>query len=186
MGDLDREVQEALEALNNQPDKRDLADLIKRFLSNMLKTGLPPLQAAGIQPSALESYYKKAFQLYNAGQYQEALKIFRIMVMLCPTEHKFSFALGACLHRVEDYAQALGAYQTCSQSDPTDPLPYYHGADCLAKLGYHKAAKESLRIAIDNAKANPKYSALLDRASMALESMNKGSDFHPDLEKGAA
>ncbi|MDP1836485.1 MAG: SycD/LcrH family type III secretion system chaperone [Chlamydiales bacterium] len=174
MSDLNQQIQDALKALTEGGGNEKLVELLRKVGKNIIKGGLPPLQALGLPASALESYYKRAYQLYNSGQYQEAIKIFRVMTMLCPYEHKYVFALAACHHRAGEYVTALAAYQTSTQSDPTDPLPYYHAADCMINLGYVHAARESLKIAIENTKSNPRYDAIRDRASMALNKLESG------------
>ncbi len=174
MGDIREEVQSALGKLGSSPQMDNVRAFIGRLMKNAATTGLPPLEAMGLKPAVIEGYYKKAFQLYKSGKYNEAKKLLRVMVMLCPTEHKFCFALAACYHRNGDLGQALAGYQSTSISDPTDPLPYYHAADCLTKMGLSAAAAESLKIAIHNCGSNPTFAVIKDRATMALKKMQAG------------
>ena len=87
------EVEEALAKLQNGPDGDALYQFFGRLIGNCGNTGLPPLGAMGFTAASLECYYDEAFRMYNSGQYENATKIFLVMTILAPTEHKFTFAL---------------------------------------------------------------------------------------------
>ncbi len=172
---IQQQVQDAEAKLASSAEIKTISDFVTRVMLNSMNTGLSALECLGLTPSSLEGYYKKSYQLYAAGKFSEAKKILIMLVMLCPIEHKWAFALAACHHRSGEYKLALASYQQASIGDPTDPLPYYHAADCLLKLKMEAAAAEALRIAIKNCGSDLNYAAVKDRASLALKKMRVSS-----------
>ena len=76
-----------------------------------------------------------------------------------------------------DYKQALACYYASTISDPTDPLPYYHAADCLLKLGLVPAACESLRTAMELCGKQEQYRVIRDRSEIELKNVQTGGSY---------
>lgn len=173
MGRLEDDIKGARAKLNADPAIEDFAEFARKFVKNILHGGMRPIEALGLKPATLEKYYAAAVKQYQSGQFEGAIKVLRVICTLCPSEFKFAFALAACNHRAQKWAEAVAGYQAASLADPTDPLPYYHTADCMVKLGYNAAAAESLRIAIENCTAGQAHAAIKDRAVLALKSLEQ-------------
>ncbi len=173
MGKLDDQVKEAMAKLENDPAIESFAEMIRQIFYNVSHKGMRPLEAMGLKPESLERLYNNALKQYQAGQFVEAAKALRVFTLLCPTEFKFVFALAACNHRAQDYAAALAGYHAATIANPLEPLPYYHAADCLAKLGFPDAAAESLRIAIKNCTESEQHAMIREHANLALKNLQQ-------------
>src|SRR5262245_6805048 len=103
----DEAVKQAGEALKQtEKSLEDLADKI-------LRQGMLPKDAIGLDDVAMEGIYAQAYRLYNTGKYLEASQLFRILTMLNTTEPKYTLGLAACFHMVKEYKNAAQTYTMC-------------------------------------------------------------------------
>lgn len=138
-----------------------------------LKQGVLPKDAMKVSPAYLEKMYAQAFTLYNTGKYEEALHIFRMLVMFNGLEPKYMMGLAACLHLMKDYPKAIETYTLCSLLDPTNPMPHYHSSDCFLQMKDSLSAMLSLELTIDSCKERPEYAKIKERAWLSLESLKR-------------
>lgn len=130
-----------------------------------------PKDAVGISDEMLEGMYGYAYRLYTTGKYTEAVKLFRLMVMLNPIQEKFMMGLAASFHMLKDYQNAATTYTLCSVLDPEDPFPYYHISDCLMELNLPKRAMEALEKCVALTNDNQKFVTIHARAQIALDNL---------------
>lgn len=145
---------------------------LKKFASDITE-GKSPKEAMGLSNEYVEGMYSFAYRLYTMGKYDQALQIFRLLVMLNPLEPRYLLGLAACYHMLKDYDNASSCYMLCSILDPTDPLPYYHVSDCFIQLEDLEMAYDSLNLCIEHAKNKTDYKKIQDRAEVSLEVLKK-------------
>jgi type III secretion system low calcium response chaperone LcrH/SycD len=155
-------------------------DLMKRFESSftdfvekILKKKMLPKDAAGLSNNAVEGLYAQAYRLYNTGKYIEAVHLFRMLIMLNPTESKYVLGMAACFHMLKEYKNAIHTYTMCSLLDPDTPIPYYHSSDCFIQMKDYLSAMFCLELAIQKAGDKPQFAKVKERALMSLESIKK-------------
>lgn len=136
--------------------------------NKMLKEGLSPKDALEVNPQMLENVYAQAYRLYNTGKYEEAVHLFRILVMLNAMEPKYLLGLAASFHLLKDYQNAIHSYTLCSTLDPQSPLPYYHSADCFLQMKDSLSAMICLEMAIKQAGDQSEYAKLKERALLSV------------------
>jgi len=127
----------------------------------------------GVSDAMMEALYGQAYNLYNTGNYKEAEKLFRTLMMMSAPEPRFTFGLGACLHMMKRYKDASKVYTMLALTDPNNPVPYYHAADCFIHQKDPLSTLMSLNMAIKYAGERPEYRVIRDRALLMREGISK-------------
>src|SRR5262249_55436431 len=78
----------------------DIEDAAIELLRGVIPLKLRPTD------QQIEKYYEKAYNLYKAGRYKEALPFFHILTMVNAKHPKYHMALGACYHMLKEYKTA--------------------------------------------------------------------------------
>lgn len=154
-----------------QEVKKDAKKDYDEMAANILKKGVLPSEALGMDEQMLEGIYGQAYRLYNTGKYAESGQIFRLLIMINSLEPKYSMGLAACFHMLKEYKNAIDTYNLTSIIDPENPIPQYHISDCYIKLGDKVSAIIALKLAIKRASNKPEYQTLIDRSKMTIESL---------------
>ena len=142
-------------------------------VGNAIKERVTPQKLLGVSEAMMEGVYSQAYNLYNSGNYAEAEKLFRVLIMISAWEPKFSFGLAACMHMLKNYKSATETYAMLMAIDPENPVPYYHTADCCINLKDSVAALIMLNMAIKKAGDKPEYRLLRERASLMKSGIEK-------------
>lgn len=158
------------------PEAQEIKRLTEAYddmMGKMLKGGLSPKDALEVNPQTLENVYAQAYRLYNTGKYDEALQLFRILVVLNAMEPKYILGLAASFHLLKEYQNAIQSYTLCSTLDPKSPLPSYHSADCFIQMKDDLSAMVCLEMAIERAGNQPEYAKIKERALLSLAHLKK-------------
>lgn len=139
----------------------------------VMKKGANPKEMLGINDQMIEGMYGQAYRLYNTGKYKDACDLFRLLIMLNPTEQKYALGMAASYHMMKEYGEAAHLYTVCAMLDPTSPVPHYHASDCYLQLGDKISALITLEMAIKRSEGRPEFQQLQDRASLTVESLRK-------------
>ncbi len=151
-------------------------------LHKIMDEGIPPADAMEIPPDLLNAIYGFAYRIYNSGNYLMASVMFALLVSLKPGVIKFHMGLGASFHLLKEYGKATECYLTCYIADLSNPLPFYHIADCCLKEGSNEAARTSLDFAIAIASADRKYDKLKERAEMMKSHLEQAQESELQIE----
>lgn len=173
MASQDDLIKQACENINGEVSPQ-IQQALEGVMKNIFNRGMVPREALGLSASAVENIYGHAYRLYNAGQYNEAQHLFRLLVMLDPSESKFLLGSAACFHMQKDYTTAATTYALVGVVDAETPIPHYHAADCYLKLGLVGAAGAELKKTIDCCGEKPPYAMIRDRAQMMLDRIESG------------
>jgi type III secretion system low calcium response chaperone LcrH/SycD len=93
------------------------------------------------------SFYVHAYALYEAGEFQKAADVFRVLSMRYPLEPYFWFGLASCHQEQRNFKDALNAWAMNSLLDSENPYPHFHAAQCAYAFG----AKHDASLAIQEA-----------------------------------
>ncbi|MEM1282654.1 MAG: SycD/LcrH family type III secretion system chaperone [Chlamydiota bacterium] len=172
---MKREQEQVSKSAEEVADKisDDVSEKFEEAAENVVKKGILPKDAMGMDDQMLEGIYGQAYRLYNTGKYEEAGQIFRLLIMVNSMEPKYTMGLSACFHMLKEYKMAIEGYTLCSIIDPDNPIPQYHSADCYMNTGDEVSAVIALKMAIKRAGKRPEFSTLVDRAKLMLESLKK-------------
>lgn len=166
------QVNKAAEQLAKQ-FKEEVHEDFGKMAGGILKEGLIAKDALGLTDEMMEGIYGQAYRLYNTGKYQEATQLFRLLILVNPTEAKYSMGLAACFHMLKEYRNAVDAYTICSVIDPANPMPQYHASDCYIQMKDEFSAIVALELAVKRAGDQPQYQTLVDRAKMTIDNLKQ-------------
>ena len=126
----------------------DTSEALKeRFVaaaSSMMK-GEPLKIEKGIDDAQLNAVYSLAFSYYSTGRYDEALKLFKFLVMFDHLNQKFWIGLGSTQQVLKHYDEAIAAYAQASILDLENPKPMYYAAICHIAKGDKVGAASAVR-----------------------------------------
>lgn len=170
---MDKQILKIYREMFGKTESADVNKSVEKIIEEVFTKGTLPFVATGISDEMLEGMYTFATNLYNAGKYDQAVKIFKLITSLNSSKEKFIMGYAACLHVLKDYPNAASAYTLCSLLEPNDPLPYYHISDCLMELKLPKKAKEALEKCIELIEDDPKFTHIYARAKATLQKIEK-------------
>lgn len=167
-------VDEAIEKIGAQGEEAEkLKEKLKQITEDIYENGKAPYEAMGMNKDMVEGLYSFGYRMYNTGKYDEAIQLFRLLIMLDPTNPKFVLGLAACFHMKKDYENAASSYVLCSMIDMTDPIPSYHASDCYINLGKNDLAADALKLCLQRIGNRGEFDAIKDRAQITLDMLEE-------------
>ncbi len=175
------------EALKQDPELRKL------MVEMMKESGEPQAEAAvdamwqaiaggariadvlGISKETLEAGYAYGYNLYSAGNFQDAAVMFRGLCIYDPDDPRYWMGLGGCLQACGNYDKAIDVYGMAGVAGAMqDPAPFYHGGICCLKKGDAEGARVSLETALTLGKeSNPAHKACHEKIRGLLASLKE-------------
>jgi len=167
----DREqVKKAVETIGDHIQKKEKNEKnVTQLADDFFKNGHMPKDVLNLSDQQVEGLYAQAYNFYQTGRYQDAIQIFRLLIMLNASETKYILGLAACLHMMKDYKNAIDTYTMCSVLDPETPIPYYHMSDCFLCMKDPYSAIVALEMALKRAGNKPEYQMLKDRSEITMK-----------------
>lgn len=99
----------------------------------------------GLDSDKLEVMYAFAYNLYSSGQYADAEKIFRALVVYDGSVVKYWIGLAACRENQKAFREAAELYAMgATMSGLEDPEPMYYSALCRLKADQKENAIAAL------------------------------------------
>jgi type III secretion system low calcium response chaperone LcrH/SycD len=138
-----------------------------QLLGELLQGGTTLGDLADMQPEHYEAMYTTAHQLYSAGRYEDAEKLFTFLCIRNPREQRFVFGLGACQQVQGKWQDALTLYACLVPRDIENPVPPFHICECLVGLGQVAEAVDVLQDLVHRM-PKPEHAELKKRASAML------------------
>lgn len=126
----------------------------------------------GLGPEELEALYAVGYNLYTAGKYADAMRMFSVLCLLAPMEYRYIFGTASCFQMVGEYLMASIYFQLAGGLNPDDPAPMMHTAECLLSLKDKDGARFALEQALQRAGDNRQHGALRQKAEVLLENLN--------------
>jgi type III secretion system low calcium response chaperone LcrH/SycD len=102
---------------------------------------LPPKEALGLPENMLEHIYTVAYDLFSAGDHENASAYFDYLTALDPENAKYILGWASTRHHMSDYLQALMGYAYALHLDESNPLPAYFIADCWLQMNQVENAR---------------------------------------------
>jgi secretion system chaperone SscA len=156
-------------------------DLLEKFTAN----GRTFRDFTQLTPESMEVIYMVAYNHYNAGKYDEAEKIFRLLAMLNHFERKYWKGLGAAREAQKKYEEALQAYGYLGITDVHDPYPPFQAAKCFVALAKPAEAEAALRAVVFNTTEKPEHAQLHQQAKALLDLVEKARREQTSKANGA-
>ena len=164
--DLLRDVETHLSKDGSSPN--DVQKFVSAIFRHVSKdTGIPAKEALGISSKDIEVLYAITNTLYENGKYDEAQKMFRLLIMIDHFEFKFLFGLAACYQAMEKYFIAATTYEMASTLDLKYPWTHFHAAECYMKLKDPVSACVCLGMVVEIVGDRQEFADLKERCSLA-------------------
>ena len=125
-------------------------------------------QVRGITEQECEGLYQFGHGFYSQGRYQEAFRIFALLVTYDHLEPRYLMALAASAQMLGRYRDALQHYSTATLLMIDNPTPLLYSAECCIALRETEGAVESLRLALEICDDDPEHAAVRTRAEALL------------------
>ncbi len=141
--DEEKIIDQQVEKMGNKcaPEEKDQ---FRQILGDVVTKGLSIMEAIKFPPGLVELIFSYANDLYSAGKYEDANKLYYFVVQLNPKDPRFPFAYAASFHKLKKFNEAAGFYLISGNSNPEDPLPWFHCADCYIQMHELDVAKVML------------------------------------------
>ena len=125
----------------------------------------------GFDENSLEAVYHFAYTMYEGGQLDKAITLFKFLCFQDHLSPKFFLGLAACQQMQKDYKAAIHSYSYAAVLDVSNPNAPLQAANChLALLQYEQAAS-GYYAAQHLAKGKPEYADLAAFAKVREEAM---------------
>lgn len=170
MQEMEAELQEAMKAFAAD------AGVSEEALGDMrdaMAKGATLSDVLSISAETMESGYALAYNLYTAGNYQDAETMFRGLCLYDGNDSRYWMGLAGCLQAREEYALAIETYGMAGMAAAMqDPVPFYHGGLCYLKMGDAENAAASFQAALGLGNdANPEHKICHERVEALIASM---------------
>ena len=117
----------------------------------------------------MEAIYSVAFNLYQGGKFDEALKVFQFLCFYDHFNKKYYLGMGACQQMLKDYESAIEIFTYAAVLDGDDPRAMMYIGDCHMGQGDKEKARQSYEMAIEWAGESAEYAEDKARAEALMQ-----------------
>ncbi len=98
----------------------------------------------GISQRSLNTTYAIAYQKYQTGLYEEALKYFQYLCLHHHWKSDYFFSMAACQQMLGFYYQAIETYLHAARLGPKNPMPLIYICECYILMNDLQKARKAL------------------------------------------
>jgi type III secretion system low calcium response chaperone LcrH/SycD len=135
--------------------------------------GKPVYEVAGWSRDQIDALYSAAYHHYQTGSYEEALKIFKPLLVMDSTDNRVWLGYASAAKMLKHYEDALKAYGYASILDPMDARPFFHAMECHIALGNLAEAKTAGEYVVGVATDKPELAKILARTQLLLKAIDE-------------
>ena len=158
-------------AKGKDPQTKLDGKLIASLIEKMCKGECAIRDILGLDDKQMNGLYAMGYNFYQAGKYDDALKIFRALCLFDQLEPKHWIGMGATLQMMKMYEEAANAYGFAAIMDCHDPRPSFHAAECYIALNDKEKAEAALNSVVVLCEPTPANKPFIDKANAILELM---------------
>jgi type III secretion system low calcium response chaperone LcrH/SycD len=158
-------------AKGKDPQTKLDGKLIASLIEKMCKGECAIRDILGLDDKQMNGLYAMGYNFYQAGKYDDALKIFRALCLFDQLEPKHWIGMGATLQMLKMYEEAANAYGFAAIMDCHDPRPSFHAAECYIALNDKEKAEAALNSVVVLCEPTPANKPFIDKANAILELM---------------
>jgi type III secretion system low calcium response chaperone LcrH/SycD len=150
----------ALQKKEEFPFPEDIESYVDKFIPDILLKCESLQQAFGITDYEMEKLYEEAFEYYEIDSYNEALTLFRWLLLFNSYEAKYWMGFAAASQLLGHYEKALHAYAVAYLLDVDNPYPHFHAYECYMLLKNKEEADKALLLAYQRCTGKAAYEEL--------------------------
>lgn len=134
----------------------------------------------------INELYTRGYFFYESGKYTEATDFFKVLTQMKAENPLYWNGLGACLQMQKKYHEALLAYSTAAILDSTNPITFFHAANCCFSLNHIAEGIKAIEAAEDIARKNPEYKGMLSQLAFLKKAWSNEEKEENDSESGVS
>ena len=142
-------------------------------LRNQIDAGKSLQEIIGYTDEFMQELYNAAHDVFQEGRFQEAADGFLFLTTLNPYVYAYWVALGMSQQLLEEYEQALLAYECAGKIEVACPIPDYYMAACQLLMNDQELAKVSIERAKQKCIGRQNYASFYEKVVKAEERINK-------------
>ena len=120
--------------------------LLNKWMTRQLTTSLPPeLVQSSSQGDQLAQVFSKAVEHMQAGNYEQALKLWHAALLIDPESPEVKVNMGFSLFETGEFQSARDFFISAIDQNPFQANAYYGLAICSEKLGDLEAAMGAMK-----------------------------------------
>ncbi len=105
-------------------------------------------ELCAISHETMSHFYKAAAHLYTQQQYEQALAVFSVLILLNPKQPLFWLGSGNSAYFLNQYPVALQAYTMCAITNPFELRCHLYSSRCHEALGHVDQAINALDLGL--------------------------------------
>lgn len=156
-------------------EQQQVFSRIGELVTDVLTGRTDLADAIGLTDADLEVIYSLGYGFYNAGQYDDALTVFRFLCLHRYTDKRFWFGLGATAQMKGEDEFALRAYAMSGLIDEKDPQVPLRAAEVMIRKGDKQNARAALEATISIADQAQNGDTHARRARVLLEELDSAA-----------
>jgi len=125
-------------------------------------------ELGGLSNDELETIYALGYNYFTYGKYQNAKEIFNMLASYAPYTAHYWRALGAVNQQMENYREAIAAYDLAIATDELDIVSRLYRGESRLLSGYFDEAIEDFKDIIEITVDKPNFSDWSKRAELLL------------------
>ena len=142
--------------------------LSEEMLTDFFSRGGTFRELKNLSEETMEAVYSVAYNLYQGGKYDEAVKVFQFLCFYDHYSAKYYLGLGACRMMQKEYEQAINCFSFAATVDMTDPRAVLYIGDCNLAMNNEESARISYELAFEWAGSQKEYAKEKQRAQNML------------------
>jgi tetratricopeptide (TPR) repeat protein len=148
-----------------------LRDSLRELQDKFSKSEL----ASRFSDEQIELIYSIGHSFFMQGKFEQALNIFKLIILYRPIDARNMEAYATTLKRMGRFDEAIPVYVAAMVfGELSLPMPVIHIAECLAAIGRSAESERLLRPMLDMAKVDEAYAEVRGRAETLLDMLRKG------------
>lgn len=151
-------------------------DELAQAIEDVVLHGKPIWQVCGWNPEQIEGLYSIGYHYFESGAYEEALKVFKPLVLLDSADSRNWLALGATRQMLGQYESAIESFAPAAVLEPENPKPFFNALECHVALKNYDKAKEAAHYIIAIASDKREHAALIARVKVILGALEAKSN----------
>lgn len=128
----------------NERDVRHIVEHHEEIAERVISGEADLREILKLEDEEIESMYAMAYTHYVHGKYDEAGRIFALLMILEPSSYRICLGLALSVYRSGRIDEAMLAFTHCLFLDQFRPEAHLYMAECLLHRGDREGARESL------------------------------------------
>lgn len=142
---------------------------MERLMFDFFKNGKTLKDLKGLTTENMEGFYSVAYNAYNAGNFDQAHKIFQFLCYFDHLEPKYWMGLGATRQMLKNFSGAVDAFSLAGILNLNDPRAPFQAAHCHIALKNRDAAISGFTATVEFSSDKPEWASLKSQAQAMLE-----------------